>query len=177
METKQMNWKNQDNWGWREFILLLLVEFVVVIGIIKWLVKPMYAHLFRNELYAGTLTGFTIAITLVFGVYFIALRPKKLSWREVGITSISLKQWKTILCYSVLLMIGALLIVVLTSYIGFSVENSKTQYHTAERNLLYGTNSLSLCGCYFTNIRRDFLSRVFISLVTYTLRIGRCHYP
>lgn len=137
METKQMNWKNQDNWGWREFILLLLVEFVVVIGIIKWLVKPMYAHLFRNELYAGTLTGFTIAITLVFGVYFIALRPKKLSWREVGITSISLKQWKTILCYSVLLMIGALLIVVLTSFIGISVENSKTQ--AIQQNITFFT--------------------------------------
>ncbi|TKI62842.1 CPBP family intramembrane metalloprotease [Lysinibacillus mangiferihumi] len=137
MEIKQINWKTQDNWGWKEFILLLLLEFVVVIGIIKFIVKPVYAHLFRNELYAGTLTGFTIAITLVIGVYFIALRPKKLSWLEVGITSISLKQWKTILCYSVLLMIGALLIVVLTSYIGISVENSKTQ--AIQQNITFFT--------------------------------------
>ncbi|WP_339262557.1 type II CAAX endopeptidase family protein [Lysinibacillus sp. FSL K6-3209] len=137
MEIKEMNWKSQDYWGWKEFILLLLVEFIVVIGIIKWIVKPVYAQLFRNELYAGTLTGFTIAITLVFSVYFIALRPKKLSWREVGITSISMKQWKMILCYSLLLMIGALLIVVLTSYIGISVENSKTQ--AIQQNITFFT--------------------------------------
>ena len=137
MEIKEMNWKSQDYWGWKEFILLLLVEFIVVIGIIKWIVKPVYAQLFHNELYAGTLTGFTIAITLVFSVYFIALRPKKLSWREVGITSISMKQWKMILCYSLLLMIGALLIVVLTSYIGISVENSKTQ--AIQQNITFFT--------------------------------------
>jgi membrane protease YdiL (CAAX protease family) len=127
MEIKQMNWKEQDCWGWKEFIFLILLEFVFVIGCIKFVVKPIYFHLFNNELYAGTLTGLTIAITLLFGVYFIALRPKKLSWREVGLKSFAAKDWKLIIIYSIMLLVGAVIIVVLTSFIGISVENSKTE--------------------------------------------------
>lgn len=125
MERMQLNWKEQDDWGWKEFILLLLLEFVFVIGVIKFVVKPFYFQVFNNELYTGTLTGLTIAITLLLGVYFIALRPEKLSWGEVGLKSNA--DWKVIMIYSVILLMGAVLIVVLTSFLGISVENSKTE--------------------------------------------------
>jgi len=75
MVKGQTNWKKQDNWGIKEFISLMLIEFVVVIGCIKFLVQPMYSHWFGNDLYAGTLMGLTIAIILMLSVYFVALRP------------------------------------------------------------------------------------------------------
>jgi uncharacterized protein len=127
METNQMNWRKKDPWGWREFILLMLLEFIVVIGGIKLLVQPMYAELFKDDLYAGTLTGLTIAIILMLGIYFIALRPKRLSWKEVGVKAYSLKDWKLIGLDSAVLLIGAVIIVVLTSFIGNTWENSKTE--------------------------------------------------
>ncbi|MCA1040058.1 CPBP family intramembrane metalloprotease [Bacillus infantis] len=127
METDTTNWKRQDLWGWREFILLMLLEFIVVIGGIKLLVQPIYAELFKDDLYAGTLTGLTIAIILMLGIYFIALRPKRLSWKEVGVKAYSPRDWKLIGLYSVALLIGAVIIVVLTSFIGNSWENSKTE--------------------------------------------------
>ncbi|MGF3104631.1 lysostaphin resistance A-like protein [Rossellomorea sp. DUT-2] len=126
MEKSQMNWKEQDPWGWKEFILLMLLEFVVVIGCIKFVVKPLYSGWLDNELYAGTLMGLTIAIILLSGIYFIALRPKKISWSEVGVKPFAVKDWKIIIIYSVILLVGAVIIVVLTSFIGNSWENSKT---------------------------------------------------
>ncbi|WP_342471684.1 type II CAAX endopeptidase family protein [Metasolibacillus sp. FSL H7-0170] len=128
MEINQIDWKEQDFWGVKEFILLILLEFVFVIGCIKFVVKPVYVYWFdSNELYAGTLTGATIAVTLILGIYFIALCPKKLSWNEVGVKSFAIKDWKIIIIFSVLLMAGAVIIVVLTSFIGNTWENSKTE--------------------------------------------------
>ncbi|XCQ24317.1 type II CAAX endopeptidase family protein [Bacillus infantis] len=105
----------------------MLLEFIVVIGGIKLLVQPIYAELFKDDLYAGTLTGLTIAIILMLGIYFIALRPRRLSWKEVGVKAYSLKDWKLIGLYSAVLLIGAVIIVVLTSFIGNTWENSKTE--------------------------------------------------
>ncbi|QOV11193.1 CPBP family intramembrane glutamic endopeptidase [Viridibacillus arvi] len=127
MQISQMNWKEQDCWSLKEFILLMLLEFVFVIGCIKFVVQPIYSHWFDNDLYAGTLMGLTIAIILILGVYFIALRPKKLSWSEVGIKRFTVKDWKIIVMLSVILMVGAVIIIVLTSFIGNSWENSKTE--------------------------------------------------
>ncbi|MGF9976860.1 CPBP family intramembrane glutamic endopeptidase [Viridibacillus arvi] len=127
MKINQMNWKEQDCWSLKEFILLMLLEFVFVIGCIKFVVQPIYSHWFDNDLYSGTLMGLTIAIILILGIYFIALHPKKLSWSEVGIKSFAVKDWKIIVIFSVILMVGALIIVVLTSLIGNSWENSKTE--------------------------------------------------
>ncbi|MGM0829165.1 MAG: CPBP family intramembrane glutamic endopeptidase [Bacillota bacterium] len=127
MEKSQMNWKEQDPWGWKEFILLMLLEFGLVVGCIKFVVKPLYSGWLDNELYAGTLMGLTIAIILLSGVYLIALRPKQLSWSEVGVKPFTVKDWKIIIIYSVILFVGAVIIVVLTSFIGNSWENSKTE--------------------------------------------------
>ncbi len=127
MKNNEMIWKEQDHWGWKEFILLLLLEFVIVIGFIKFLVKPIYSYWFDNELFAGTLMGLTIAVTLIIGMYFIALRPKGLSWSEVGVKSFPMKDWKIIILSTIFLMVGAVIIMVLTSFIGNTWENSKTE--------------------------------------------------
>lgn len=123
----EINWKEQDSWGIKEFILLMVIEFVFVIGCIKFVVHPIYSRWFDNDLYAGTLMGLTIAITLILSVYFIALRPKKLSWSEVGIKTFTVKDWKVIVIFSIILMVGAVLIMVLTNFFGNSWENSKTE--------------------------------------------------
>ena len=127
MKINRLNWKEQDYWGLKEFIFLMLLEFVFVIGCIKFFVQPIYSHWFNNDLYAGTLMGLTIAIILISGVYFIALRPKKLSWSEVGIKKFAAKDWNTIIVFTIILMVGAVIIMFLTSFIGNSWENSKTE--------------------------------------------------
>lgn len=127
MENIKKYWKVKDNWGVRELIILLVLEFLVVIVGIKYLLKPHYLKWLNNELYAGTLVGVTIAITLMLGIYLVALRPKKLSWKEVGLNRFLKKDWKLIIIYSAVLLLGAIIIVILTSFIGNSWENDKTE--------------------------------------------------
>ncbi|PEE43612.1 CPBP family intramembrane glutamic endopeptidase [Bacillus pseudomycoides] len=127
MKKNDMNWKEQDHWGLKEFLLMMLLEFVFVIGCIKFLVKPIYSQWFDNELYSGTLIGLTIAVILILGVCFIVLRPKKLSWSEVGIRSLSMKDWKIIVLLTIILMVGDVIVMVLTSCTGNTYENSKTE--------------------------------------------------
>ena len=132
-----MNWKERDKWGWKEFIWLMFIEFAVVIGGIKFLIKPVYIHWLSDDLYSGTLAGLTMAIVLMIAVYFIALHPKKLSWREVGIRPFAKKDWKLIIGLSLLLLIGAVILMSLTSLIGNSYENSKTE--AIQKNLAIHT--------------------------------------
>ncbi|MCF3944789.1 CPBP family intramembrane glutamic endopeptidase [Oceanobacillus alkalisoli] len=126
MQLQQMNWKKHDYWGWKEFVLLMLVEFGLILGVVKPFIQPIYSNLFENDLYSGTLSGLTMAIILILSVYFIALRPRKLTWKEVGIEPFAAKDWKMILVYSAVFMVGAVVIMTLTSLIGNTWENEKT---------------------------------------------------
>lgn len=40
MEKSQMKWKEQDPWGWKEFILLMLLEFGLVSYVLNSLLSP-----------------------------------------------------------------------------------------------------------------------------------------
>lgn len=126
MKTRNMNLNENDHWGLKEFILLLLLEFVIGVGIIKFVIKPIYDLWIGHELYALALMGITIAITLLLGIYFIALRPKKLPWSDVGLRKFVLKDWKSIFLYSIILLVGTVIIVLITSFLGNSIDNSKT---------------------------------------------------
>src|SRR5690625_4112476 len=126
MKTRNMNLNENDHWGLKEFILLLLLEFVIGVGIIKFVIKPIYELWIGHELYALALMGITIAITLLLGIYFIALRPKKLPWSDVGLRKFALKDWKSIFLYSIILLVGTVIIVLITSFLGNSIDNSKT---------------------------------------------------
>lgn len=126
MKTRNMNLNENDHWGLKEFILLLLLEFVIGVGIIKFVIKPIYELWIGHELYALALMGITIAITLLLGIYFIALRPKKLPWSDVGLRKFALKDWKPIFLYSIILLVGSVIIVLITSFLGNSIDNSKT---------------------------------------------------
>lgn len=141
MEIHTMSWKEKDHWGLQEFTLLLLIEFVFVIGFIKFIVQPIYSQWFRNDLYAGTFMGLTIATTLMLSVYFIALRPKRLSWTELGIKPFAMKDWKMIISYTIIFMVGSVILMVLTSLIGNTWENSKTE--SMQQDLTFFTISIA----------------------------------
>ncbi|WP_274309950.1 CPBP family intramembrane glutamic endopeptidase [Solibacillus daqui] len=119
-------WKH-DKWTWKEFTLLLLLEFIFVIIVVKYGVQSLYQTWFNNTLYSGTLTGLTIAIVLMLGLYFIALRPQKLSWGEVGIRRFPAKYWLKIPIWLLITIVLSVALLVLTSALGNGVDNSKTE--------------------------------------------------
>ncbi len=129
-------WKQQDTWTRKDFILLLLLEFLFVIVVVKYGIQSLYQIWFSNTLYSGTLTGFTIAIVLMTGLYFVALWPQNLSWREVGLRNFSTKYWWKIPIWLLITIISSVIVVLLTSYLGNSVDNSKTESLQQNINLL-----------------------------------------
>ena len=127
METKQNSWQHADEWGIKEFLLLLLVEFGLVVWGIKFIVQPFVSQWFNNDLYAGTFLGLIMAIVLLVSIYIIALRPNRLTWGEVGVRSFDPKRWKLIIIGTIVLMIGVVVITLITSLVGNTWENSKTE--------------------------------------------------
>ncbi|WP_145044459.1 MULTISPECIES: CPBP family intramembrane glutamic endopeptidase [Paenibacillus] len=120
-------WKKMDQWTWREFAALLALEFVFVILVIKFAVQSLYEQWLGNTLYSGTLTGLTIAIVLLLGIYLVALRPQKLSWTEVGLKGFPAKDWWRITLWTLMLIVLSVGAVYLTSLFGNTVDNSKTE--------------------------------------------------
>lgn len=125
--TRTEMWKKMDQWTWREFIALLTLEFVFVMFVIKYAIQSMYEKWLENTLYSGTLTGLTIAITLLLGLYFVALRPKKISWTDVGVKGFPARDWWRIVLWILVLIVFSVTAVYLTSFLGNTVENSKTE--------------------------------------------------
>ncbi|WP_433746233.1 lysostaphin resistance A-like protein [Paenibacillus amylolyticus] len=125
--TRAVMWKKTDQWTWRELLVLLTLEFVFVIFVIKYPIQSRYEEWLDNTLYSGTLTGLTIAITLLTVLYLVALRPKKLSWREVGLKGFPVRDWWRIVLWLLLLIILSVMAVYLTSFLGNTVDNSKTE--------------------------------------------------
>lgn len=130
------NWKTKDPWSWREMTALLLLEFAFVIWVVKYGVQSLYEAWFNVPLYSGTLTGLTIAVVLLTGVYVIALRPHGLTWHSIGLRRFPHNYWKRIAMWLVVLIVLSVVAIEITSLFGNSVDNSKTEALKERVNLL-----------------------------------------
>ncbi|MEN2767924.1 CPBP family intramembrane glutamic endopeptidase [Ornithinibacillus xuwenensis] len=127
-----MNNKNtffkQSPWSWKELILLLVLVLVLVPFFIEYLFMHTLTDLFQNELYSGTLIGLIMAIIFTFGVYFIAIKPKKLTWQEVGLQPFSKSYWLPTIGWTIMLIISAILVTIAVEVlINIGTDNSKTE--------------------------------------------------
>lgn len=129
-------WKKMDRWTWREMIALLALEFIFIVYVVKYPIQAMYEKWLENTLYSGTLTGLSIAIILMLGLYLFALRPKGLAWSEVGITKFPVRYWWRIVIWLLILIVLSLTALYLTSFLGNSVENTKTESIQQNVNML-----------------------------------------
>lgn len=131
-----IEWKQKDAWTGKEFLLLVLLEFVFVMVAVKYGMQRLYQFWFDNTLYSGTLTGLTIAVVLIIGVYLIALRPHKLSWKEVGIKRFPSSYWWKIPIWLLITIVLSVAAVLLTTLVGNNLDNSKTESLQQNINLI-----------------------------------------
>lgn len=103
--NRAKTWNKMDKWRWRELIVLLALEFIFVVYVVKYPIQTMYERWLENTLYSGTLTGLTIAIILLLELYIVALRPKKLAWQELSLTSFPVKYWWKIVLWLLVLIV------------------------------------------------------------------------
>ena len=100
---------------------------VIVPFFIEHLLLNYLTDLFQNDLYSGTLVGFIMSIIFMTGLYLIALKPKQLKWKEVGLIRFPIAYWSQIVGWTIVLMIASIILVLLMSFIGVGIDNSKTE--------------------------------------------------
>lgn len=97
----------------------------------------------------------------MLGLYFIALRPQKLSWKEVGLNKFSTKYWWRIIIWLLITIILSIIIVWLTSFLGNSTNNSKTE--SLQQNINLVTVLIGfISACVISPIYEEIFYRGFI---------------
>ncbi|MEM5014521.1 CPBP family intramembrane glutamic endopeptidase [Niallia taxi] len=124
-------------WTWKELIKLLILVLVIVPIFIEYQLKEYLLALFQNDLYSGTMIGLIMSIIFIHGVYFIAIRPNTLSWKEVGLRKPPVNYWKKIIGWTlVLIVISIAMVVIMEILLGVGTENSKTASLQSRMTLL-----------------------------------------
>ncbi|MEK4029417.1 hypothetical protein MKZ02_12890 [Pseudobacillus sp. FSL P4-0506] len=83
-------------WKRKEPLQLLLLVFVIVPFFIEYLLNDYLESTFQNDLYAGILAGFIMSIVFTLAVYCLPLKPQRLTWKEVGLSSFPKTYWGAI---------------------------------------------------------------------------------
>ncbi|CAK8581564.1 CPBP family intramembrane glutamic endopeptidase [Priestia megaterium] len=118
-----MKQKNQGLWTIKSFVIMLVVTFVGVPILIEGILQDALHSLFKNELYAGTATGFVMAAVFLSALYGLMVQAGD---RKIGFQSFSKRHWPRILFWLFVLILGSVAIVVLMEWFGMTYENKKT---------------------------------------------------
>lgn len=119
---------NRSPWSWKELTLLLVLVLVLVPIFIEYLLMQVLTEAFQNDLYAGTLIGFIMSIIFTLGVYFIAIKTKNLSWKEVGLQRFPKSYWGPTIGWTIVLITSTILIsFVFELLFQIGTDNSKTE--------------------------------------------------
>lgn len=126
-----MNWREmyfkQTSWSGKELIRILIIVLVAVPFLIEFQLKKVLLEWFQNDLYSGTLIGFIMSIIFMVAIYLIALKPKQLSWNQVGVNPFHKRYWGPIVGWTIALVVGSIGLLIIMSLLGVGSENSKTE--------------------------------------------------
>ncbi|MGG0461279.1 hypothetical protein [Priestia aryabhattai] len=118
-----MKQKNKGLWTIKSFVIMLVVTFIAVPVFIEGALQHVFQSLFKNELYAGTATGFVMAAVFLSALYWLMVQAGD---RKIGFHSFSKCHWPLILFWLLVLILGSVAIVVLMEWFGMTYENKKT---------------------------------------------------
>lgn len=118
-----MKQKNQGLWTIKSFVIMLVVTFIAVPILIEGILQDALHSLFKNDLYAGTATGFVMAAVFLSALYGLMVQAGD---RKIGFQSFSKRHWPLILFWLLVLTLGSVAIVVLMEWFGMTYENKKT---------------------------------------------------
>ena len=162
----ERSFERNEMWRWRDLVYMLFLVLVLVPIFIEYVLFNYLLGIFQNELYAGTLNGFIMAIIFTTALYFIVLKPNGQSWRAVGLKPFPL-EWKLIAVWTVILIVVSSVLVIGMSFIGVGTENSKTESLQSQITLLnfaIGFVSAAIISPIYEEIfYRGFLYRFFSS--------------
>ncbi|MEW4263105.1 type II CAAX endopeptidase family protein [Priestia megaterium] len=118
-----MKQQNQGLWTIKSFVIMLVVTFIAVPVFIEGALQQALQLLFKNDLYAGTATGFVMAAVFLSALYGLMVQTGD---RKIGFQSFSKRHWPRILFWLFVLILASVAIVVLMEWFGMTYENKKT---------------------------------------------------
>ncbi|MBD7937462.1 MULTISPECIES: CPBP family intramembrane glutamic endopeptidase [Cytobacillus] len=121
-------------WSIQTFLLILMFVFIIVPILIENWAHDLLQQWFQNDLYAGTLTGLIMAIVFTVALYYITIKPYGLNWQSLGLRPFAKSYWLPIIGWTIFLIVGSVLLVILMDLFSVGVENKKTASLTAELN-------------------------------------------
>lgn len=115
-------------WGWREMNIMLFLIFIFVPIVIEFALQETLLEALNSKLYAGTATGLVMALAFTSCLYFFALRPKGLKFREFGVRKFEKRYWKSIVGWTIILIVtSVVLVIVMDILFNVGTENAKTK--------------------------------------------------
>ncbi|MFD1032525.1 CPBP family intramembrane glutamic endopeptidase [Metaplanococcus flavidus] len=154
-------------WSWRDLIYMLVLVLVLVPIFIEYALFNFLLSVFQNELHAGTLNGFIMAIIFTTALYFVVLKPRGQSWKTVGLQPFAMREWRLIGLWTIVLIVVSIVLVIAMSFLGIGTENNKTESLQSQMTLLnfvIGFVSAAIISPIYEEIfYRGFLYRFFSS--------------
>ncbi|WP_404453740.1 lysostaphin resistance A-like protein [Oceanobacillus kapialis] len=114
-------------WTFKDLTILLVFVFLVVPLTIEGYLQNLLNDLFQHELYAGTLTGVVMAVLCTISIYVTVLKPYQYGWEEVGLQPFRKQYWKSIINWTLCLIVMSVAIVIIMDYINMGTDNAKTR--------------------------------------------------
>lgn len=114
-------------WTWKQFAITMILLFGMTPLLIEQHLHNFLEQSWGNTLYSGTSIGLVLAVVFMTVLYFVAIRPQALSIETLGLRRISWKDSNIILLWTVLLIVLSIIIVVVQTYVGIGVSNTKTE--------------------------------------------------
>ncbi|MFD2043792.1 CPBP family intramembrane glutamic endopeptidase [Ornithinibacillus salinisoli] len=122
------NFFKKSPWSWKELIQMIVLVIIFVPFFIEYLLLQSLTDWFQNDLYSGTLIGLIMAIIFTVGLYFIAIKPKQLSWKEVGLKRLSKSYFRSTIGWIIILFVGTIVLSYIMEWLfNIGTDNSKTE--------------------------------------------------
>ncbi|MFC8151354.1 CPBP family intramembrane glutamic endopeptidase [Bacillus paralicheniformis] len=154
-----MEWKNP--WNKKQLVCLLLIAFAAVPIFIEYLLKNALDLLLGKGMSSAMLMGIAMAAAFILSLYDIALKPDRLSWREIGISRFAPAYWIQIAGWTVFLIVMTSAIMEILTWFGAGYENTKTKTITADLSWLNIAMSFA-SACIVSPIYEEMFYRGFL---------------
>lgn len=129
-------------WSWRDTVILLSLTLIVIPVIIETWTARFLLRFIENEVYAGTITGFIMAIVFICLTYLFCIRKHQLTWNAIGVRGFQPRFiWHIVLGILMILTFSVLALYVL-DLLGIAYQNQRTE--DVQQNLSPLTITLAL---------------------------------
>lgn len=113
--------------SWRDVIILLILTLMVIPIVLENVIANFLLTLLGNEVYAGTITGFIMAIVFLFLTYIFCIKKHRLTWSAIGLRSFNPRFIWHITLSILLILVFSVFALYTFDFLGIAYQNQRTE--------------------------------------------------